>query len=212
MPELCPFQTVPFGMCSLPPPYMETELAVDKEITILSHIAQGEHVRQRDLSHVIGMSLGMTNAILKRLVHKGYLTVRKVNNRNIAYAVTPAGVEAIAKRSYRYFRRTIRNIVYYREAIEAFVHDLKSRGYQGIAFAGVSDLDFIVEHACGICGMSYLRDDASIDAARAGSDELYLLYSESCSPGEEENHRRPAAAFLQEVVSQAAEEAVAGAQ
>jgi DNA-binding MarR family transcriptional regulator len=189
---------------------METELAVDKEITILSHIALGEHVRQRDLSHVIGMSLGMTNAILKRLVHKGYLTVRKVNNRNIAYAVTPAGVEAIAKRSYRYFRRTIRNIVYYREAIEAFVDDLKSRGYQGIAFAGVSDLDFVVEHACGICGMSYLRDDASIDAARAGSDGLYLLYSESYMPDAEDKRTRLAAAFLQEVVNGTAGEGAAG--
>ena len=93
---------------------MNTELAVDKEIEILSHIARGEKVRQRDLSHVIGMSLGMTNAILKRLVHKGFLAIRKVNNRNIAYIVTPAGAEAIAKRSYRYFKRTIRNIVYYR--------------------------------------------------------------------------------------------------
>jgi DNA-binding MarR family transcriptional regulator len=169
---------------------MHTELAIDKEIAILSHIAQSEQVRQRELSHVIGMSLGMTNAILKRLVHKGYLTIRKVNNRNIAYAVTPAGVEAIAKRSYRYFKRTMRNIVYYREAIEAFVHDVKSRGYQGIALAGVSDLDFIVEHACGICGIRYLRDDASIDAAKAGSDELSLLYSESYIPDEKEKLTR----------------------
>ena len=45
-----------------------------------------QQVRQRDLSQqVIGMSLDMTNAILKRLVLKGYLSVRKVNNRNIAY-------------------------------------------------------------------------------------------------------------------------------
>ena len=204
MPELCPFQTVPFGRCLLPPPHMETELAVDKEITILSHIVQGEHVRQRDLSHVIGMSLGMTKAILKRLVHKGYLTVRKVNNRNIAYAVTPAGVEAIAKRSYRYFKRTIRNIVYYREAIEAFMHGLKSRGYQGIAFAGVSDLDFIVEHACEICGIRCFRDDASITAAKAGGDKLCLLYSESYIPKEKEKRIRPAAAFLQDVVGQGA--------
>ena len=188
---------------------METELAVDKEITILSHIAQGEHVRQRDLSHVIGMSLGMTNAILKRLVHKGYLTVRKVNNRNIAYAVTPAGVEAIAKRSYRYFKRTIRNIVYYREAIEAFVHNIKSCGYQAIAFAGVSDLDFIVEHACETCGIRCLRDATSIDAAKAGSDELYLLYSESYIPDDKEKRPQPETAFLQEVVSGTAGEGIA---
>lgn len=190
---------------------METELTVDKEITILSHIAQGEHVRQRDLSHVIGMSLGMTNAILKRLVHKGYLAIRKVNNRNIAYAVTPAGVEAIGKRSYRYFKRTIRNIVYYRSAIEAFVHNAKARGYKGIAFAGVSDLDFIVEHACETSGIRCLRDDASIEAARAGSNELYLLYSESYIPDEEEKRIHVAAAFLQDVVSQGAGEDAAEA-
>ena len=191
---------------------MHTELAVDNEIAILSHIARSERVRQRDLSHVIGMSLGMTNAILKRLVHKGYLTIRKINNRNIAYAVTPMGVEAMAKRSYRYFKRTIKNIVYYREATEAFVQDTKSRGYQGIAFAGVSDLDFVVEHACETCGIRYLRDDASIDAARAGSDELFLLYSESYIPAEEEKRTLPAAACLQEVGSQGAGEGAAGAQ
>jgi DNA-binding MarR family transcriptional regulator len=191
---------------------METELAVDKEIAILSHIEGSDQVRQRDVSHVIGMSLGMTNTILKRLVHKGYLTVRKVNNRNIADAVTPTGVEAIAKRSYRYFKRTIRNIVYYREAIEAFVQDVKSRGHRGIAFAGVSDLDFIVEHACEICGMRYLRDEASMETARAGSDELYLLYSEGYIPDEEEKCTRLAAAFLQEVVNRTAVVGAVGPQ
>jgi len=34
----------------------------------------------------VGLSLGMTNAILKRLAAKGWITVRKVNNRNIRYA------------------------------------------------------------------------------------------------------------------------------
>jgi DNA-binding MarR family transcriptional regulator len=179
---------------------MQTEIAVDKEIEILSHIAHDAQVRQRDLSHVIGVSLGMTNAILKRLVHKGYLTIRKVNNRNIAYAVTPAGVDAIAKRSYHFLRRTIRNIVYYREAIEAFVRDVKSRGFRGISFAGATDLDFIVEHACQTSGLRFLTDDASIEAAKAGNDDLFLVYSESYIPDEAEKRARPATAFLQEVL------------
>jgi len=114
--------------------------------------------------------------------------------------VTPKGGEAIAKRSYRYFKRTIRNIVYYREGIEAFVQDVKSRGYQGFALAGASDLDFIVEHACEICGIRYLRDDAAIKAATSGSDEFFL-----------EKRAQPATAFLQEGVSQDAAEDAAGA-
>ncbi len=43
----------------------------------------------------------MTNAILKRLAAKGFITMRRVNSRNIQYAVTPEGVDAIARRSYR---------------------------------------------------------------------------------------------------------------
>jgi hypothetical protein len=70
---------------------------------------------------------------------------------------------------------------------------VKSRGYQGIALAGASDLDFIVEHACEICGIRYLKDDAAIKAATSGSDELFL-----------EKRTRPAAAFLQEVMKQGA--------
>ena len=33
----------------------------------------------------------MTNSILKRLATKGFLTMRKVNVRNIHYLVTPEG-------------------------------------------------------------------------------------------------------------------------
>jgi DNA-binding MarR family transcriptional regulator len=179
---------------------MHPELAIDKEIEVLSHIARYDRVRQRELSHAIGISLGMTNALLKRLVRRGYLIIRKVNNRNIAYAVTPAGVDAIAKRSYRFFMRTIRNIVRYRESIEYFIRDVKTRGYQGIAFSGMSDLDFLVEHACQTQGVRFLRDDAAIERAKIGSKELYLLYSESHIPNVQEKSKGSAIAFLQDVV------------
>ena len=62
-------------------------------------------MHQRDLARIVGLSLGMTNAILKRLV-------KKVNNRNIQYIVSPKGINEITRRSYRYFKRTIKNVVY----------------------------------------------------------------------------------------------------
>ena len=62
------------------------------------------------------------------------------------------------------------------------------------------------------CGIRCLRDDASIETAKAGSDELYLLYSESYSSDEGEKSTRLAAAFLQEVVGETAGEGAAGAQ
>jgi len=37
----------------------------------------------------VGLSLAMTNAILRRLVKKGWLKIKKVNNRNMQYIVSP---------------------------------------------------------------------------------------------------------------------------
>ena len=86
----------------------------EKELEILSYIhSQKDTVPQRDLARVVGLSLGMTNAILKRLMEKGWLMIKKVNNRNIQYIVNPKGIEQITRRSYRYFKRTIKNVVYY---------------------------------------------------------------------------------------------------
>lgn len=78
---------------------------LETEIDILETISQGRrNVNQRDLARIIGLSLGMTDSILKRLVKKGWLKIKKVNNRNIQYIVSPKGMEKIARRSYRYFR------------------------------------------------------------------------------------------------------------
>lgn len=139
--------------------------AAEHELEVLESIYHnGARVRQRDLARVAGLSLGMTNAILKRLAHKGWLAIRKVNNRNIRYAVTSEGADEIARRSYRYFRRTISNVVDYKTAIERLVVDAKRHGFHTVMLVGASDLDFIVEHVCAKCGVSFVRGSEDRDA------------------------------------------------
>jgi DNA-binding MarR family transcriptional regulator len=182
---------------------MET---TEHELDLLEYIAhRSESVHQRDLARVSGLSLGMTNVIVKRLAQKGWLTIRKVNNRNIRYAVSPSGIKQITRRSYRYFMRTVRNVVHYREAIEDFARDIKSRGYQGLLLIGRSDLDFIVEHACGISGLEYVQEEqkTGISIDEGG---IFALYSEIHIPDGEAKHNRSSAAFLREVVSGVNEE------
>ena len=185
---------------------------LDPELEVLQNIyVQVDHVRQRDLARVAGLSLGMTNAIVKRLVQKGWLTIRKVNNRNIRYAVSAAGIDQITRRSYRFFKRTIKNIVFYREAIEGFVRDVKARGYRGLVLVGRSDLDFIVEHACSAHGIEYVRDNQETAVAGTEEGRLFKLYAESYIPDEEEKSLTNHAAFLQEVVGQGPGEGAAWA-
>ena len=138
--------------------------ATDKELEVLETIhsasENGETMVQRDIAHVVGVSVGMTNAIMKRLVKKGLITIRKVNNRNIHYAVSPEGVRALSQKSYRYFRRTIKNVVYYKEKIGSILEEVRERGYGRVVLAGRSDLDFIVEHFCFKYGLEFCRAKA----------------------------------------------------
>lgn len=169
-------------------------ISTEKELQILENIHKNASmVRQRDLAAIAGLSLGMTNAILGRMVKKGWITIRKVNNRNIRYAVTPKGMEVLTRKSYQYFRRTIKNVVYYREAIEDLVKNVRGDGYDGLVLIGSSDLDFIVEHACRRVGISYVKDTVTFDG------KIFYLYSESYIPDEEEQNGRDNVLFLQKV-------------
>lgn len=155
----------------------------DAELAILENIYASQNrarlLKQRELANAAGASLGMTNAILKRLALKGLIVVRRINSRNIHYAVTPDGVNEIARRSYRYFKRTIRNVVFYRDRIDESVSRAKSRGAQAVLLIGVSDLDFIVEHACDRHGLSFLKAvDTDVAAAARGS-QVFSVFAES---------------------------------
>jgi DNA-binding MarR family transcriptional regulator len=152
----------------------------EKELIILENIYnEPGDVRQRELAKLAGLSLGMTNAIIKRLVLKGLLTIKRVNNRNIHYIVTPTGIEAITKKSYRYFKRTIKNVTNYRVAIEDLIEEIENKGYEGIILKGSSDLDFIVEHACRKNDLKYIKDDNF-------TGNFFLLYSEKYLPDKED--------------------------
>lgn len=129
----------------------------ENELKILELISQGkEDISQRDISHIIGMSLGMTNSILKRFAEKGLITIKKVNNRNIHYILTSDGMEEIGKRSWGYFKRTIKNVVIYREAIKQIVKKAIADDYKQIALVGKSDLEFILEHECYKLGIGFI--------------------------------------------------------
>jgi len=119
-------------------------------------------IRQRDLASAANLSLGMTNAILKKLVIKGLLVMQRISSRNIRYALTAEGMLEVARRSRRLLKRTLKSVVEYREAIEQLVSRIKSEGYDSICLQGPSDIDFIVEWACLKQKLNYGHDGRAI--------------------------------------------------
>ena len=146
----------------------------DKEAIILEHIYYNDSLKQRELADKAGISLGMTNAILKRLIEKGWLMTKRLNNRNISYIVSPAGIEEIFKRGYRYFKRTIDDVRLYKEEIERLVSDAVEAGYKTIVLVGKSDLDFLVEYVCGKEGLGFKTAKTDKEIQK----NMFILYGE----------------------------------
>jgi DNA-binding MarR family transcriptional regulator len=65
-------------------------------------------ISQRDLARAINLSLGMTNALVKRLSQKGLIMMQKVSARSMSYVLTPEGLNELARRTYRYLKGTMR--------------------------------------------------------------------------------------------------------
>ena len=157
----------------------------DAEYIILENIYDSVErqppLRQRDLAQIAGASLGMTNSILKRLAQKGWITIKKLNSRNIQYAITLDGINEIARRSYRYFKRTIKNVVYYKDILEEEINRARRRKINRVVLVGSSDLDFIVEHACRRQGINFSRIPVEGKMAKLSPPGTFRIFSESYS-------------------------------
>jgi predicted transcriptional regulator len=161
----------------------------EKEITLLENIQKIPHISQRSLAEAAGLSLGMTNAIIKRLAKKGWVIIKKINNRNIRYAVTSEGFQAITRRSFSYLKRTLQNVVDYKEILQSLLEDVAARGYGGVILSGKSDLDFMIEHFCRKNRLDYLvvpeglQGTAEIPPGSFGRGEGWLIiYGENQAP------------------------------
>jgi DNA-binding MarR family transcriptional regulator len=153
--------------------------SVNRELEVLERIHNSRYVKQRDIAHVLGISLGMTNAIIKRLVKKGMLTIKKINNRRVDYSVSAAGLDEIARRSYQYVRSTVKYVVDYRHALEDLVQTVLEAGYERIVLVGRSDLDFVIENACSRFDIPLVTRRGADSDSRRGD---FTLYSERKRP------------------------------
>ncbi len=164
-------------------------MQTDTELTILENLygsvrsdsRQGP--TQRSLAASAGLSLGMTNVLLKRFSEKGWVTVRRVNARNLQYALTPEGVQEIARRTYRYLRRTARNASLYRDILEEFALSAKREGVRALVLAGASDLDFVLEYVCERHGLAFLKTADPARALALRGPESRILYGERVPDG-----------------------------
>lgn len=154
--------------------------AEERDLDVLAHLHESQisdvkRVSQRSIAKALGMSVGLTNAILKRLVEKGFVMVRRVNHNNAHYLVTPQGIQQIGKRSYLYLRRTIGHVVRYKERLRVFCRQQAAAGIREIVLVGESDLAFLLEWCAEKEGLQFKHIPQRQSDIASGPDALVIL-------------------------------------
>ena len=113
---------------------------------ILQAIASSDRVTQRSLSGELGVALGLTNLLIRRLVGKGYVRMSKMGTRHVRYFMTPAGLEALGRATRASMANTVHLYTETREHIRASLTDLSQRcapvanGEKRVVFYGAGDV------------------------------------------------------------------------
>ena len=112
---------------------------------ILDVIARSPRVSQRDLATSTGLSLGLVNLTIKRLIRTGHIKAAHLDRRKVEYILTPKGLMQKTRRTYSYLSRTIGTFLEYRRRLEALVADLKENGCQNFGIRGGGEIAQLVE-------------------------------------------------------------------
>jgi hypothetical protein len=78
-----------------------------RELSLLSLVENDPQVSQRQLAQRMGIALGLTNVMLRNLVHKGYIRATKAGIKSWLYNLTPEGFSLKVKLTLGYVHRVL---------------------------------------------------------------------------------------------------------
>jgi len=122
----------------------------EKEFAVIREISNNHLPDQRTIATRTGISLGLTNLIIKRLVNKGYVKARQLNQKKIQYLLTPKGFSEKARKSYSFTLRTINVLKDMRMRIQELILEHHAKGATEFTIKSnheLSDIADIIEVA-----------------------------------------------------------------
>ena len=117
------------------------------ELNTLLEIKENPTLTQRSLSHCLNISLGLTNAIIKNLIHRGWIKVKKDTGRKLLYIITPKGMTNVSRLMYNRFQETLHYYHYTKDLLTAYLMKIYQQGEETINIYGTGQLAEITYYA-----------------------------------------------------------------
>ena len=137
------------------------------ELGVLDEVWRTPETTQRLLGHRLGISLGLTNHLIHKLVSKGYVRVVKANWRRRLYAITPNGMVEKVRLTLRY----VGDFLEYYQKVKLILHEelrpLALHKESRIAIYGLGDfgeLVYMAVRALGIEDVDVFATAPDVDA------------------------------------------------
>lgn len=117
------------------------------ELNTLLEIKENPTLTQRSLSHRLNISLGLTNAIIKNLIHRSWIKAKKDTGRKLLYIITPKGMANVSCLMYNRFQETLHYYHYTKDLLTAYLMKLYQQGEETINIYGTGQLAEITYYA-----------------------------------------------------------------
>src|SRR5436190_16550041 len=120
------------------------ERRVERELEILTAIAEGDSTTQRALAARLGVALGLTNLYLKRLVKKGYIKVvefprRPAARKRLRYLLTGRGIAEKSRLTYDHMVYALNLYRRARQTLRESLSRLPGAGVKRVALYGTGE-------------------------------------------------------------------------
>jgi DNA-binding MarR family transcriptional regulator len=111
------------------------------ELQLMEELARANGMAtQRELAKKLGISLGLVNAFVKRIVRKGYFKATTIPRRRIRYLLTPKGFVEKSRLTANYLRYSISYYRWVRTRLQAVAADLLASGAHRVVLVGTGEL------------------------------------------------------------------------
>ena len=136
---------------------MSQDILNEREFELVNIVGGQLAVNQRDLSRQMNLSLGMTNMLLRRLVAKGHIRIKQLNQRKVQYILTPKGFTEKMRKSVRYTLKTINSISLIKNKLRNILLPFYDQGVREFGICGVSDFALLIEMVIKEAGLMDCR-------------------------------------------------------
>ena len=121
---------------------MDRNLSVDEqhELRVLELVEERDRITQRGVAGELEIALGMANALIKRLVHKGYIKVRNAPSRRYKYYITPEGFIEKGRLVSKYIANSFKFFGEVRRDYEKLASQVSAGHCTGICFVGTGEI------------------------------------------------------------------------